>query len=394
MTTDYRDSSDSARASNVEAALADLPEPPLPIGMPAQLANRALVYLRPDKIPAVWPYVHSTWSGLILAGDHTSKAMRVLQGAGATFPVLIDPEGYKDHTATCQEPFRLPDENGLTTAALSDVLDAQIQAGATAALTPTGYIPAAATDVLKAALAEFARLDRTDSIFVAPLDISLLGRGYIDQTTAILAGSGRPVALVLGSQGNPLDHSKAIIPNLRRMASCVPLIPIRTDFNGLDLLAHGAVFTAIGTGGSVRHIVDPAEKPRAFNMDPSPSVLWPELMTYFKGSKINELFGARPRLAPRCDCAACGGQRITRFLLREHQSEAIAHGVATWSFRAGQMLSAPTLLARAEYWKNLCGGAIAHHQLFRDLLRRLDGLPPQPSLQCWATLPAWSVPAT
>ena len=40
-----------------QAAMANLPAPPLPAGLPAQLANRALVYLRPNKIPAVWPHV-------------------------------------------------------------------------------------------------------------------------------------------------------------------------------------------------------------------------------------------------------------------------------------------------------------------------------------------------
>ena len=400
--TDHRDGRDPAAADKDpaaatlgQAAMASLPAPPLPSGLPVQLANRALIYLRPGKIPAVWPHVDPRWSGMILAGDDTVKAMRVLQGTGATFPVLIDPEGYKDYTATCEAPFRLPGAGGLAVVTLNDLLDSQLQAGAMAALTPTGYIPAAGTDILKAAVGEFARLGRADAIFVAPLDISLLGRSYIAQTTAILAAFGRPVALMLGGQGNPLDQSKDIIPNLRKLAARVPLMPIRTDFNGLDLLAHGAVCAGIGTGGTVRHIVDPAEKPRSFNPGPAPSVLWPELMTFFKGDKIAELFGARPNLAPRCDCRVCDSQRITRFLRREHQDEAIGHGVAVWSGRAGQLLSAATVRERAEYWKNLCGAAVAHHQLFLDLLKRLDGLKPQVSLQRWATLPVWAadVPA-
>src|SRR5262249_33774361 len=157
------------------------------------------------------------------------------------------PEGYKAHTATREAPFSIPRGDGMIPATLADILDDQVKAGAAVALTPTGYIPAAATDVLNAALAAFTRLARHDAIFVAPRDISLLGRGYIAQTTAILADFGRPVALLLGCQGNPLDHAKAIIPNLRDLAARVPLIPLRTDFNGLDLLAHGAVFAAIGT---------------------------------------------------------------------------------------------------------------------------------------------------
>lgn len=378
-----------------QAAMASLPAPPLPDGFPARLAHKALVYLRPEKIPAVWPQVDSVWSGMILAGDGTAKALRRLKAAGVTFPVLTDPEGYKGHTATCEAPFRLPSADGMFPVTLGAVLDAQLQAGAVAALTPTGYIKAAETDVLKAAVSEFAELGRKDSIFLAPLDISLLGRGYFDQTAAILAGLQGPVALVLGCQGNPLDHSKDIIPNLRHLAVRVPLIPLRTDFNGLDLLAHGAVAAAIGTGGSVRHAVDPAEKGHSFNPGPAPSVLWPQLLTFFKGSSIAELFGALPRQAPSCSCAPCHGRLLTRFLSLDQQNEAIAHGVATWSPLAARLLSAPSVRDRAELWKAWCEDAVTSHQAVLDMLRRLEGLRPQPSLSRWAALPAWpaSVPA-
>jgi hypothetical protein len=372
-----------------QAAMANLPAPPLPDGFPARLAHKALVYLRPDKIPAVLPHVDPVRSGMILAGDGTAKALRILQAARVTFPVLTDPEGYKKHTATCEAPFRLPAEDGMFPVTLGAVLDAQLQAGAATALTPTGYIKAAETDVLKAAVSEFAGLGRKDAIFLAPLDISLLGRGYFDQTASILVGLQGPVALVLGCQGNPLDHSKDIIPNLRQLAARVPLIPVRTDFNGLDLLAHGAVAAAIGTGGSVRHAVDPAEKGQAFNPGPAPSVLWPQLLTFFKGSSIAELFGARPQQAPSCPCAPCHGRMLTRFLSRDQQGEAIAHGVANWSPLATRLLSAPTVRDRADLWKAWCEDAVATHQAVLDALRLLEGLKPQTSLNRWAALPAW-----
>ena len=400
MATDHRDDresgaehKDTVSAWPRPAEMASLPEPPRPAGLPAQLASRALVYLRPDKLPAVLPYVETSRSGMILAGEGTARAVRILQGGGAAFPLLTDPEAYRHHTATRDAPFWLSSENALIPVTLEGVLDAQLAAGAVAALTPTGYIPAAGTDELKAAIEEFARLDRTDAIFLAPLDISLIGRGYFDHTAAILAGFGRPVALVLGCQGNPLDHSKDIIPNLRELAGRVPLMPIRTDFNALDLLGQGAVCAAIGTGGRIRHTVDPAEKERSFSTGPAPSVLWPELLTFFKGSTIAEFFGARPKLAPSCGCAACQGRLLTRFLRREHQDEAIAHGVATWLPMAVGLLSEPTVRGRAERWRLLCGDAIAGRQVVLDRARRLDGLKLEPSLRRWAMLPAWSAEA-
>jgi hypothetical protein len=377
-----------------QAALASLPSPPLPPGPPGLLGNRIMVYLRPGKIGAVLPYIATSHSGMVLAGSGAGQALQDLQDRGVQFPVLIDPAAYETVRATCQTPFSLPGAGGLA-ATLDDFLTGQIQAGATAALSPTRFIPAGATDVLKAAVTQFSQLRRTDSVLVAPLDISLLGKAYFQHTAAILAAARGPVALVLGGQGDPLTHSRQIIPNLRLLAADVPLLPIRTDFNGMDLVAHGAIAAAIGTGGRIRHTVDPAEKQKAFVRDQSPSVLVPELASFLKGSKLAELFGARPNIAPRCDCPVCGGQRLTRFLRREDQDEAIAHAVAVWSRWAGDLLTAATIRDRAQYWQNLCTGAVAHHGLFLQLLQRLDGLTPQEPLKRWAAEPAWSasVPA-
>lgn len=326
-----------------------------------------------------------------MAGADPAHALQPALAAGTRLPLLNDPAGYEAVRATVTAPFALPSA-GLVTVTLAEVLDAQLRAGAAAALSPTGYIPAGGTDVLREAARQFGRLGRTDAIFTAPLDISLLGPSYYTTTAAILAGLGTPVAIILGGQGDPLTQSRHIIPNLRDLAARVPLIPIRTDFNGLDLVGHGAIAAAIGTGGSVRHTVDPPEKRRAFSRDQSPSVLWPELVSFFKGSKINELFGARPSLAPRCDCAACGGQRLTRFLRREHQNQAIGHAVAVWTRWAADLLDAPTIRDRAQYWQNLCAGAIAHHAVFLAQLQLLEGLTPQDPLKRWATLPAWPSP--
>jgi hypothetical protein len=376
-----------------KAALAAAAFPPRPDGAGALLGDRVLVYLRRDQTDAVLPYADPARGGLIVTGAHPGHALGPALAAGTRLPLLNDPAGYETVRATVTAPFVLP-AAGLVTVTLPEVLDAQLRAGATAALSPTGFIPAGGTDVLREAARQFGLLGRTDAIFTAPLDISLLGPSYYTTTAAILADIGTPVAVILGRQGDPLTQSKDIIPNLRDLAARVPLIPIRTDFNALDLVGHGAIAAAIGTGGSVRHTIDPAEKRHAFSRDQSPSVLWPELASFFKGSKINELFGARPSRAPRCDCTACGGRRLTRFLRREHQNQAIGHAVAVWTRWAADLLDAPTIRDRAQYWQNLCAGAVAHHAVFLAQLQLLEGLTPQDPLKRWATLPAWpSTPA-
>ncbi|WP_132126069.1 hypothetical protein [Actinocrispum wychmicini] len=284
-------------------------------------------------------------------------------------------------------PFQLP-KNQLLPMSLDDVLDQQLVAGGAAALTPTGYIPAGDTDALKAAVGQVKQLRRTDVIFVVPLDVSLLGRAFIRQTTAILADADCPVGLVLGRQYDPLAQDTArIIPNLRTLAATVDLMPLRTDFNALDLVAHGAFAGAIGTGGTVRHTINPEEKSLARIKDQSPSVLFPELVCWWKGSKIADLYGARP--GPRCGCAVCDEQQLTRFLRRTHQNEAHAHAVAVWEQWAGYMLEKPTMKDRAEFWRTLCASSLQEHQFITHRLQRKEPLKPQKPVEVWATLPAW-----
>ncbi|MFC4110008.1 hypothetical protein ACFOX0_29300 [Micromonospora zhanjiangensis] len=342
--------------------LASQPTPPTPAGSVGALANRMLVYTRPNHVPAVAPVVDRRRGGLILAGAQTGKRMRLLDQADFDAPVLVDPAAYEHYAATPEQPFWSPQDQ-LSRLSLQELLDQQLLAGATAALTPTGYVRAGDTDSLKAAAGKVKKLQRSDTILVAPLDIALLGKKFINQTIAILADAGCPVALILGKQFDPLTQSPAIIPNLRTLALRVPLLAMRTDFNAFDLVAHGAFAGAIGTGGSIRHTVEPPTKPSAFNpADASPSVLFPHLICWWKGSKIAKLYGARPRQAARCSCSVCDGERLSRFLRRSDQSEALRHGVAVWSGMAADMLDAPTMRQRAEYWRNVCVGSVAEHE--------------------------------
>ncbi|QQQ74217.1 hypothetical protein IOD16_23740 [Saccharothrix sp. 6-C] len=371
------------------AQLADLPSPKRPAGSVGTLLDRMLIYARPDQVPVLRPHVNLERSGFVIAGATASRRMKLLAEDGFDGLVLVDPAAYEKHVATVGAPFWSPEDQLLPTS-LEDLLDQQLMAGAPAALTPTKFITAGDTDSLKAAARQVKLLRRNDMIFVAPLDISFLDRKFIRQTTAILADADCPVALVLGKQFDPLAQAATrIIPNLRTLAATIELMPMRTDFNAFDLVAHGAFAGAIGTGGSVRHAVEPPQKPMAFNQDPSPSVLVPELMCWWKGNKLAELFGAKEHLAPRCPCEVCATRKLTRFLKRTDKNEAMAHAVAVWSTYAADMLDAPTLRQRAQYWRNVCRNALHHHKLIPAQLKLAKPLKPQKSLEVWAELPPW-----
>ncbi|GAA0247226.1 hypothetical protein GCM10010492_53570 [Saccharothrix mutabilis subsp. mutabilis] len=386
---DGNPSSFNAGATIALARLADLPSPERPAGRAGALLNRVLVYARPQQVPALLPHLDNDRGGFVMAGAKARERVGKLVAEGFTGPLLIDPAAYETHVATPREPFWLP-ENQLLPMTLDDLLDQQIAAGAVAAITSTKFITAGDTDSLKAAARQVKQLGRDDVILLAPLDISLLGKRYIRQTTAILADVGSPVALVLGKQFDPLDQAPAqVIPNLRVLAATVPLMPVRTDFNAFDLVAHGAFAAAIGTGGSLRHAVEPPQKAKAYRQDPSPSVLVPELLCWWKGSKLAELFGARPRLGIRCPCAVCDTQLLTRFLQRTDQNEAMSHAVSVWSGYARDMLAAPSLRLRARYWRRLCQNALDHHKIIAAQLKKAKPLKPQKPLEVWAKLPLW-----
>jgi len=378
------------------ARLADQASPTAPAGAVGALVNRMLVHTRPMFVPAVLPYVDSRRGGLILAGAKAVERVRSLRDADYQGPVLFDPAAYEHYAATPDAPFWVPSDQ-LLPPTLSELLDQQLAAGASVALTPTGYIKAGDTDALKAAARAVKALARQDVIFVVPMDVSLVDRAFVRQVTAILADADCPIGLILGRQFDPLTQAPTrIIPNLRDLAVNVRLMPMRTDFNAIDLVAHGAFAGAIGTGGSLRHTVDPATKPRSWHpSDTSPSVLFTELLSWWRGKKIANLYGGRPSAARRCDCAVCDGQRLTRFLRRSHQNEALAHAVAVWTPYVLDMLDQPTMRARAQYWRNLCVGSVREHDFISQHLRLVGKarLQPQDAIAQWARLPAWPVDA-
>ncbi|MCE7009999.1 hypothetical protein LWC34_45415 [Kibdelosporangium philippinense] len=376
-------------ARSVVAQLADRASPRRPDGSVGVLLNRMMVYTRPKQVPNLQPHISTERSGFVLAGANTNGRMRLLEDSGYDGVVLVDPAAYEKHVATPDAPFWIPEDQMLPMT-LDEMLNQQLVAGVTAAITPTKFIRAGDTDSLKAAARQVKALGRNDVIFAVPLDVSLLDRRYIRQVTAILVDVGRPVGLVLGGQLDPLTHAASrIIQNLRLLAATIDLFPMRTDFNAFDLVAHGAFAGAIGISGAVRHAVEPPQPALFIVRDPSPSVLVPELMCWWKGSKLGKLFGARQNLIPRCPCAVCGSKRLSRFQRQADENEAVAHAVATWSGYATDMLDAPTMRLRAQYWKNICTAALENHVMFAKQLKRPKPIKPQTPLKVWAQLPLW-----
>jgi hypothetical protein len=371
-------------------ALADRASPDAPTGPAGALADQVLVHTSWDAGQKLLDVVlSSNAGGFALRGSRASNGVQLLKREGFDGVLLIDSESYDEATATADAPFVLPKDT-LYQVTLDEVLDGQRACGANVALTPTGYFRAGDSDALKAAADAVAALGRDDVLFSVPIDIAWLGNDHIGQLIAVLARLATPKAVFLGGQFDPLDRYKAAVANLRRLvAEAGHIAVLRTDLNGFDVLCHGAFATSIGTGGSLRHITPFGEPPRSSNNnDRSPSVLYPDLMAFFRGSTLAKRF-ANAR-SPRCP--ACGDRSLDTFLGKKDSLAAHAHGVHTWSEWITDMVGQPTLVDRAIWWRNRCSGALAEYDAVNAHLDQPDGFEAPKALKAWAKLPAWPSP--
>jgi hypothetical protein len=289
-------------------ALADRSTPAAPAGPANALTDQVLVHTSWDAGQKLLDVVlSSNAGGFVLRGSKASNGVQQLKQDGFGGVLLIDPESYDEAVATADAPFILPKDT-LYEVTLDEILNGQRACGATVALTPTGYFRAGDSDALKAAADAVAALGRDDVLFSVPIDIAWLGNDHIGQLIAVLERLKAPKAVFLGGQFDPLDRYKAAVANLRRLvAEAGHTAVLRTDLTGFDVLCHGAFATSIGTGGSLRHIIPFGEPPRSSNnKDRSPSVLYPDLMAFFRGSTQANRFANVP--APRCQ--ACGDRAL------------------------------------------------------------------------------------
>jgi hypothetical protein len=370
------------------AQLAQLTKPRSPRGPAAILTDRVLVHATGDNalnLAASLP----PGSGLVLSGKKAHETARALRAAQYRQPMLIDPSSYETDAATPERPFAIKDD-GMFTVSLEEMLNAQLSSGAVAALTPTGYLHAGDTDSLKAAAKQVEQLHRDDVILTLPLDVAWLTGDHIASLIAILARLDAPKAVLLAAQFDPMERYKTekTVKNLRRLCGeAGDLAHLRTDLTGFDALCHGAFTASIGTGGSQRHIVPVGQRRRSGNVDDqSPSVLYGDLMTFYRGSKIAQRFANH--VAP--SCADCNGLRLDGFLGKSESTAAHLHGIHTWSLWADQMRAQATLGDRATWWRNKCRLAKVESDAVNLRIGQDGAFAPSGTVIAWSELPPWA----
>lgn len=357
------------------------------------LLGRMLIQVAPARADAVRGQLDTGRSGLVLCGSGALKkaaALRERDGFGGA--LLVDPAAYETSAASENDPFPHIDSG---TFAFDDPLEVSLAeqraAKVTAPLTPTGYIHAERSDVLHTAVQRVKALNDPAVIFTVPIDVAWLGdEESVNQLIAYLRLVDGAKAIMLGGQMDPLARFAHAVANLRRVITEVPgAALLRSDLAAFGALAHGAAFTAFGSGSRLRHIVPPDEKAKTTKgFAQSPHVLFPELMDFFLGATLAKRFAVVE--APRCSCAACAGQRALDVFSSNRgtlSADAAAHNIAVLMEWLRTLHAVTPGTQRQVWWHERCRHATEQYPLVNAMIEQAGAFKVPEQLKRWAATP-------
>jgi hypothetical protein len=377
------------RGSARPAGVAERREPttwPTPTRRPVrEMLHGTLLVVAGPAGRAVAPYLPAATSGLVLVSGKQHATVSELRQCFPDLTLAAEPKGAGSAFATVQEPFVLPIGDGLFDWPLSRVLDGQLEAGASFAITPTGYLQAGDADPLRAAIDKLNALDRDDVLFYLPADPLWVAGDDRSQFVALLKQSRHPIGLALGADTDP-QREKGVPAGMRDVCHEVPgVMPWRADLSAFDGLTHGANAAAFGLRGSQRHVVEPGHKGWANLADRTPRVLMVELLRFLRSGAIADRYAAVG--GPACLCPVCQGKPLGRFVARE-DAEADRHNVFSVLGLFGEMLASSTL--RQAWWQ----GRLREAQVAHETVATLTGQPLkfEPVLDAWLGLGGGELP--
>ncbi|QVQ52243.1 hypothetical protein J4H86_26730 [Spiractinospora alimapuensis] len=324
-------------------------------------------------------------SGVIMTGPRAGTRVADLRGRGCVAPLLIDPAAYIRHKATAETPFIVPTDR---LGGVEWEICAQRNAGADAAITPTGHIAADDTAALRAVVRKAVTLDRDGVIVALPIHTDWLRPASFDVLFEACRAIPHVKAVIPSGQFDPIALTSRI-QNLRRLVGTLDDVAvIRTDLAAFDAVAHGAVFAAIGDSSFLRHAVPPDQRAWRSSLDDgTPDILVPLLMRYNSGLEVAERYAAVE--PPRCACSTCLGRDLARFTTdsKDCKAEARAHNVAAVAPWHAELLAEPAGHSRRRWWRHHCALALARYDDVSRNINSLDGFRIPGALRVWATVP-------
>ncbi|MFC0115665.1 hypothetical protein [Kibdelosporangium aridum] len=335
--------------------------PPFMAHAPASAAALLAPLTRSDDIGAVITTRSAT---------EARKAIRRIRQANPRAAILIDADRYSGKHrgigATCMT---------------AQWVNIQLKAGLPWALTDSGYIPAGDLTALRAVLAWGAGV--TQVITALPLAIEWLTRDR-DILIAELTAAGRPVALMLESEGDPLATTAAVTGLIAVLRCPVPVLLLRSDTSVLGALAHGAAAVSVGTKSGLRHIY-PMSDEDSNGFTPPPAAYVPALKSYYRlMPKIEDAITRNPNLDVwTCDCSVCGGRSIAWIVFHtDPATAAFEHSLAAQADVAKAILAFPPAM-RGSQWKTMCALAQLNHE--KIVTKKNRTWQPAKALKAWVS---------
>ncbi|SIO87086.1 hypothetical protein [Nocardiopsis sp. JB363] len=309
--------------------------------------------------------------------------------------MVLDPSAYESSYATAKEPFALESQQYLDTwrTGLGATLETLVSGPGDLVLTPTRYLrcDAEGTRALQEAVRQVNTVDLSNVVFAVPVDAGWLTDRREHLVSCLRRVRRVPTALILGAEGNPVK-SRCRAQALRGVIDACPgTALLRTDLAALDAMVHGAAFASIGDTASVRHTTPPGRRGGPPGSDPSPNLILPELMDYFRGSTLAEhLRDSRYCL---CDpCAEWGetrgrgeeGRFPTHFQDSADTRDAHAHNMAIWSRWWRELRSEASSDRMKARWRGMCKRAYNEYEWHnRAISPRENVFKAPPSLRYW-----------
>lgn len=239
-------------------------------------------------------------------------------------------------------------------------LQRQWDAGIPWAITDSGYVDRNADDDLTALFAGGDELARkaTGRFFLAiPADKHWVTTRAADLRAAVEA-HGIPVIYLFGSTGDPLASKKAVDGLLYLLDSAVPSAIMRTDQAAIGALAGNAVFGAMGTNTSLRHIYPPRPG-GGFRTTGFPSAFLPRGLSFHRTDTLSRAIALSPdELHWLCSCDRCGGMRLDSILDETH---AFTHSLLSLTEVARHVLSGGDREKSLASWSSMCRSAQFTH---------------------------------
>lgn len=306
---------------------------------------------------------------------------RRLKAGGYTGPVLIDPCRYeRDPARPVAVPFLGIEQ---------EAVDLQSDLGVAAYLSPSLYADKGDDAGLAQVLgdgAKFCSLARAASnkapaFIVLPIESSWLSAKNFGRLQAALQATTDPLALVLGSNGDPLGTAEGVRNLVTLLRQRPDTAILRTDASALGALAWGRSFVAVGASGTVRHF-EGGKRAFAKVTDHSPRLVPRSILFYVRGSRLASAQGDGGLLD--CNCRICGGVSLRRLTTEMDELTANAHTYTVLTDLATRLASLSPAKGRVA-WRDECKRAVSDAATLESRTGVI--FDPPMALHAWSKIP-------